>query len=134
MDIVGDACTQLNLRAEANLGGSGGGGSTVLSCSDGTCDRLRAVKYISHLTLPDPENSELVRAARIEAVTARKRADEMVTCTKPHNVPLQLFFCKDNIFYCVSDKSTIMFSLGHVCEGLVIKGQKWGHYHFLSYL
>ena len=45
------------------------------------------------LTLPNPESSELVRAARSEATTAHKRAEEMVTCTKPHNTPLQFFFC-----------------------------------------
>ena len=86
--------------AEANLGSGTGGGSTFQLYSAAVQQHsslksqvasqkeqvavLEQLSTFLTLSLPDPENNELVRAARSEAMTARRRFDQMVMYTYTH--------------------------------------------------
>ena len=83
--------------AEANLGSDAGGGSTfqLYSAAVQQHSYLKSQKeqvtvleqlstFLTLNGLPDPENNELVRAARSEAITARRRFDQMVMYTFTH--------------------------------------------------
>ena len=86
--------------AEANLGSGAGGGSTFqlysaalqqhsslksqLASQKEQVTVLEQLSMFLTLSLPDPESSELVRAAKSEAITARRRFDQMVMYTYTH--------------------------------------------------
>ena len=84
----------------ADLGSGAGGGSTFQlysaavqqhsSLKSQVASQKEQVAVLEQLStfltlnLPDPENNELVRAARSEAITARRRFDQMVMYTYTH--------------------------------------------------
>ena len=86
--------------AETNLGSGASGGSTFQLYSAAVHQHsslksqvasqkeqvtvLEQLSTFLTLSLPDPENNELVRAARSEAMTARRRFDQMVMYTYTH--------------------------------------------------
>ena len=93
--------------AEANLGSGGGGGSTFqqysvalqqhsslksqLQSQKEQVTVLEQLNTFLTLSLPDPESSELVRAVRSEAITARRTAEQMVTYTHTYTKPYIIF-------------------------------------------
>ena len=100
--LLEDACTERDMRmAEANHGGGGVGTDTFVQYSatlqQRSCLKAQLESQLAHVTvleqfvtfvtlsLPDPENSEPLLAARREASLARSRAEEMVSSNNMHS-------------------------------------------------